>query len=163
MSVDTDPRPRQRAAARTIVGVDGTPESAAALRWALSAVHHAAADVRAVSAWLPTTLTLGPGATPAVAGVPPLLEDSERAARRVLVETVVQACRATGVPVEEVDAQVIAGDPADVLLAESIDADLLVLGNARRGALAAAMTSSVGYRCAHHAGCPVVLVPAVEA
>jgi predicted dienelactone hydrolase len=40
---------------------------------------------------------------------------------------------------------------------------LLVVGNTGRGALAGAVTGSVALRCAHHARCPIVLVPAPTA
>jgi nucleotide-binding universal stress UspA family protein len=52
------------------------------------------------------------------------------------------------------------GLPDQVLLDHAQHAELLVLGNHGRGALAGALLGSVALRCAHHAPCPVVLVPA---
>jgi nucleotide-binding universal stress UspA family protein len=46
-----------------------------------------------------------------------------------------------------------------VLLDRALRADLLVLGNKGRGGVTGAMLGSVAQRCAHHARCPVVLVP----
>ncbi|MGH8964216.1 MAG: universal stress protein, partial [Actinomycetes bacterium] len=51
------------------------------------------------------------------------------------------------------------GDPAQRLLDHCTGADLLVLGNHGRGAVMGALLGSVAQRCAHHARCPVVLVP----
>lgn len=58
-----------------------------------------------------------------------------------------------------VDRTVVPGPAATVLLDEARSAELLVLGNAGHGALAAAILGSVAQRCTHHATCPVVLVP----
>lgn len=159
MSNHTLPHRAEPAGGVTVVGVDRTPESAAALRWALGDSRRSGADVRAISVWLPAAATLGPGAVPVIAGAPELLDDREASARRLLAETVARSCEEAEAPPDAVDARVLTGDPADVLLRASVDAALLVLGNARRGPLAGALTSSVGYRCAHHARCPVVLVP----
>jgi nucleotide-binding universal stress UspA family protein len=61
-----------------------------------------------------------------------------------------------------VDRQVRRGDAATELLTAARDADLLVLGNHGRGGIVGALVGSVAQRCAHHAGCPLVLVPAPE-
>lgn len=57
------------------------------------------------------------------------------------------------------EGRVVHGDPKEVLLAQARDAAMLVLGNHRHGRVAGALLGSVALSCAHHAGCPVVLVP----
>jgi nucleotide-binding universal stress UspA family protein len=52
----------------------------------------------------------------------------------------------------EVERRVVEGAPAAVLVEESRDADLLVVGS--RGLV----LGSVSQQCAHHAECPVVIV-----
>ena len=69
----------------------------------------------------------------------------------------------TSLPVEAgqvVERRVVHGDAASLLLEAALDADLLVLGNHRHGALAGALLGSVAQHCVRHAGCPLVLVPA---
>ena len=52
----------------------------------------------------------------------------------------------------------VVGTPSDVLLAEAVDADLLVLGHRGRGAVASAVLGSVGLHCVLHAPCAVTIV-----
>jgi nucleotide-binding universal stress UspA family protein len=62
-------------------------------------------------------------------------------------------------PGSAVEQRVVFGDPATVLIEAARDADLLVVGNHRRGALASAFVGSVAQSCARAAPCPLVLVP----
>jgi nucleotide-binding universal stress UspA family protein len=91
--------------------------------------------------------------------VPPSVEvvAEVRADAQRMVDEVVAAHaeRLTGVPVSIVAA---VGVPSEVLLAESLDADLLVLGHRGRGALASAVLGSVGLHCVLHAACAVTIV-----
>jgi nucleotide-binding universal stress UspA family protein len=63
---------------------------------------------------------------------------------------------------EAVDREVRHGDAATVMLEAARGADLLVLGNHGRGAIAGLLARSVAQRCAHHVACPLVLVPVPE-
>jgi len=51
------------------------------------------------------------------------------------------------------------GDPAEVLERMSADAAVLVLGSRRRRPYRGPSLGSVSLRCAHHAKCPVLIVP----
>jgi nucleotide-binding universal stress UspA family protein len=57
-----------------------------------------------------------------------------------------------------VDVVAIPGSPAKVLVHQTRDADVLVLGHRGRGAVAGALLGSVGLACVLHATCPVTIV-----
>lgn len=51
------------------------------------------------------------------------------------------------------------GTPAEVLVGSPERADMLVAGSRGLGGFRGLMLGSVGQQCAHHANCPVVVVP----
>jgi nucleotide-binding universal stress UspA family protein len=59
----------------------------------------------------------------------------------------------------EVETVVREGAPAATLLEEAQDAELLVVGSRGLGGFRGLLLGSVGQQCAHHAPCPVVIVP----
>ena len=137
-----------------VVGVDGSPSSEQALRWALRQAELAGATVEAVTAWHFPFISGGYTWPPA--GVMVSATDFRKLAERVLADTV---SRATGGDLHApVTQEVLEGDAAAVLIRESADADLLVVGSRGHGGLAEAMLGSVGQHCVHHAACPVVIV-----
>ena len=139
-------------AARIVVGVDGSPGSLLALRWAVEEAGLRHATVEAVHAWhYPYVAEL--------AGMPPYSiahDDLEEAARSVLRQALDAVPATTGVPVEPV---VMQGDAAGSLVERAKGADLLVVGSRGRGGFAGLLLGSVGQQCAHHAPCPVTIVP----
>jgi nucleotide-binding universal stress UspA family protein len=135
---------------RIVVGVDGSEVSARALRWALDEARVWGATVEAVHAWdLPYSL--------AFAGAVVDFAAFEEAARGLLDRTVGAAdAEARDVPVQRV---LVAGSATDVLLGASKDADLVVVGSRGVGGFRGLLLGSVSYQLAHHAACPVVVVP----
>jgi nucleotide-binding universal stress UspA family protein len=51
------------------------------------------------------------------------------------------------------------GQAADVLVAEAREADLLVVGSRGLGGFKGLLLGSVSQQCAHHAACPVAIIP----
>jgi nucleotide-binding universal stress UspA family protein len=141
-----------------IVGVDGSPAAVAALEWALEQARLDGGRVVAVAVSEPppavtTTAGLANGfLVPAVIETDQMTAAAEERLSDAIASLPVQSRHA-------VERQVAHGDPATVLLDAARDADMLVLGNHGRGAIASAVLGSVAQHCAHHAECPLVLVP----
>jgi nucleotide-binding universal stress UspA family protein len=137
-----------------VVGVDGSESAQAALRFALDEARLRGASVRAVAVWhVPPGAYGGAFASPD----PGLVADLEPGMRRALEDALKRAAgHAAGVDVEPV---VREGAPARVLLEEADEAALLVLGSRGLGGFRGLLLGSVGQQCAHHAPCPVVIVP----
>ncbi|WP_329561350.1 universal stress protein [Kitasatospora sp. NBC_01266] len=134
---------------RVVVGIDGSPSSHAALRWALRHAELTGATVDAVGVWEP------PSRFGWSAPVVDTSFDQELAQRRFAEELdeVLGPRRS-----ERVREQLVLGNPAEVLLDAADGADLLVVGSHGRSAFARTLLGSVSQRCASHASCPVVIV-----
>ncbi|CAM01719.1 nucleotide-binding universal stress UspA family protein [Saccharopolyspora erythraea NRRL 2338] len=131
-----------------VVGVDGSPASKAALRWAVWHAGLAHGAITALTAWhAPHVYDWD---------VPGLQGVVDTAAKK-LSEVVEEVVGDTEVAVRKEVAQ---GHPARALLdiAEQSNADLLVLGNRGHGGFTEALLGSVSQYCVHHARCPVVIV-----
>lgn len=135
-----------------VAGVDGSPQSAEALRWALRQAELTGGVVDAVIAWQYPYAASGLGWAPAAG-----LDDTDYAdlAARSLSACVTAVSPPPGVQVREL---VIQGNPGQVLLDAAKDADLLVVGSRGHGGFTDALIGSVSTRCVHHARCPVVVV-----
>jgi nucleotide-binding universal stress UspA family protein len=138
-----------------VVGVDHSPGAREAVRFALDEARLRDATLRAVHAWQFGYLGLTglEGALPAAGGE---LHDSRAAAADTLDGTLREVIpNAGGVDVER---RVVEGTPAAVLIEQSRDADLLVVGSRGHGGFAQLLLGSVSQQCAQHAECPVVIV-----
>lgn len=135
---------------KVVVGVDGSPSSYGALRWAVRyAGLVGAGTVDAVAVWeLPG---LYGWSAPAV----DMDVDEDEARQRMRKElTDVLGAEAAG----SVRTHVVHGNPADVLLRAAEDAEVLVVGSRGRGGFARALLGSVSQHVSQHARCPVVIV-----
>ncbi|MFJ9818605.1 universal stress protein [Streptomyces sp. NPDC101151] len=134
---------------RVVVGVDGSPSSYAALRWAVRYAGLLDGTVDAVAAWELPGLYGWSG--PAV----DMDVDQEEARERMERElTEALGADAAG----SVRPLVVHGNPADVLLRAAEGADALVVGGRGRGGFARALLGSVSQHLTQHASCPVVIV-----
>jgi nucleotide-binding universal stress UspA family protein len=138
-----------------VVGIDGSAEAAAALRFAVEEAALRDARLRIVCAWEPSTSAY---AGEAFAATPDVFLESEHHAEDLLRAALEQ------VPAGDVAAEAVAeeGRPATVLLEQSEGADLLVVGSRARGAAKRLLLGSVGHDLAHHTRCPLVIVPSHE-
>ena len=139
-----------------VVGVDHSAGAKEALRFALEEAKLRRATLRAVHAWH----FRYEGWTGLEAGLRPIVADElhelRDAAAAALDSTLREAIPDTaGV---EVEPRAVEGAPAAVLVEESRDADLLVVGSRGLGGFAQLLLGSVSQQCAHHAECPVVIV-----
>jgi nucleotide-binding universal stress UspA family protein len=137
---------------KIVVGVDGSPGSRRALQWAADEAAQRSAEVVIVHAW-----HLPPGAyvpyVPAAAiTVGMMQEDSAK----LLAEAEASITMPDGIRVRHV---VVEGSPATRLLEQAADSALLVVGSRGRGGFTGLLLGSVSQQCAHHAPCPVVIVP----
>jgi nucleotide-binding universal stress UspA family protein len=135
---------------RVVVGVDGSPSSYAALRWAARYAQMVHGRVEAICVWdTPSDVGwTGPAIDPEF--------DLEQARERFAEElTAVFADQPRPAGLRE---HLVEGDPSEVLIRASQGAEVLVVGSRGRGGFARAMLGSVSQRCAQHAACPVVVV-----
>ena len=140
---------------RVVVGVDGSPCSEKALRWAIALAERTDAEVEAVASWQdPVTTTYAFGLTPVYAGD----QDWAGITGRCLQESVARAVEELH-PRVAIVTRVAEGNPAQVLLDAAASAQLLVVGSRGHGTLAGMLLGSVSQHCVQHAPCPVVVVP----
>ncbi|MFF8598394.1 universal stress protein [Streptomyces sp. NPDC015232] len=134
---------------RVVVGVDGSPASHDALRWAVRQARLTGATVEAVAAYdLPGSVGWSAPAVDAAF-------DAEAAGRALTDELRDEFAQVSDVPLEE---HVVRGNPAQVLIEASKGAELLVVGSRGRGGFSSLLLGSVSQQCAVHASCPVVIV-----
>jgi nucleotide-binding universal stress UspA family protein len=128
-----------------VVGVDGSPHSAAAVDFAFEETALRGAILRALYVWHPPRL-----------GV--LDEDAAaQDCRRLLSETV--AGRTAAHPEVELHHEVVQGHPVQVLAKASEHALGLVVGTRGHGGFTGMLLGSVSQGVLHYARCPVITVP----
>ncbi len=136
-----------------VVGVDGSPESVAALTWAGRYAAAMGATVRAVHAWHFPTMA---GMPPEGQAPQPVTAEIEERMRADVTEAIAKAYPDPSSA--KVDTKISYGHPAEVLIDESQHASLLVVGHRGHGAFTGMLVGSVSIHCVTHAACPVVVV-----
>jgi len=140
-----------------LVGVDGSPQSGAALKYAVAEANRRGARLRVVSTYFPE-YSLHGRTQPLSVSEAAIEVDVEAQIRRMVEEAL--AGNAVAPPVEIV---VAAGPPAGVLIDMSGEVDVLVVGHRGRGGFASMLLGSVGLQCVLHANCPVIVVRPTKA
>ena len=135
---------------RVVVGVDGSDDSAHALRWALVDARVRGAVAAVVHAWHPPySLSFASASVDF-----PAFEDAATRLLDRVVDAVEPEFR--DVPIERV---LVSGSPTDALLGAAQDAEVVVVGGRGVGGFRGLLLGSVSQQLAHHAPCPVVVVP----
>jgi nucleotide-binding universal stress UspA family protein len=140
--------------ATIVVGIDGSEGGAAALEFAAEEAALRKARLRIVSAWEIPVAAFG-------AGGPPPLDPGTLDAFRLRAEQIGEDGVATAKrlqPSLDVEAQTVTGQPADALLAQGAEADLIVVGRRGLGGFRSLLLGSVSQQVVHYATCPVVVV-----
>ncbi|CAL9337403.1 Universal stress protein_MSMEI_3859 [Streptomyces sp. enrichment culture] len=139
----------QQETPRIVVGVEGSPSSRAALRWAVRYAGLVGGRVEVVTAWEV------PGEASWSAPAVDTTFDEEDAERR-LVEEVRTVLGEDGASL--VRERLVHGHPVEVLVDAARGADMLVVGSRGRGGFRRALLGSVSQQVALHAPCPVTIV-----
>jgi nucleotide-binding universal stress UspA family protein len=136
-----------------VVGIDGSEGATRALEFAVAEARLRGAGVKAVAAWHV------PGSAYQTGWAPYSLDPSEF--EQMAATALEQSLAAVAASESDVSVTPILreGQAADVLVAESRQADLLVVGSRGLGGFKGLLLGSVGQQCAHHAACPVAIVP----
>jgi nucleotide-binding universal stress UspA family protein len=137
---------------RIVVGVDGSPNAALALRFAAEEARLRDAELDVVCAWSVPTAVYTAGYA-----VGDLESELAENADRVVDEAA--AAAGDGVVAK---GRAVEGQAAKVLLEAADGADLIVVGSRGRGGFRSLTLGSVSQQVAHHARIPVVIVPAAD-
>lgn len=147
------PEPSGGPGPRIVVGVDGSPSSLAALKWAIRQARLAGGSVDAVTAWEYPGGAGGFGWSPGAAFA---TTDLASVAEKTLSEATATAlAEADWVSVRQL---VREGHPARVLMDAAEGADLLVVGSRGHGGFAGMLLGSVSPHCVRHASVPVLVI-----
>jgi len=132
------------------VAADGSPGSRRALAWAMAEAVRRGCGVEVVTAY-----QRQPGQSPGAARAA-----AEARARATMEgQPLDPAHRVTHPDLPTLSWHAVEGDPADVLVRESEQSLLLVMGSHSVDGIRHAVLGSVADTCARMAGCPVVIVP----
>ena len=132
-----------------VVGVDGSPGSLTAVRYAVDEAGRLGTGVRLVH--------VAPDYTPTTPMLPLIRDDFEQVGRRILRECAALVTEAA--PSCETAAVLRSGSTVTTLLEAAEDARLVVLGREHHSLAEAVFTGSTTIGAAGRAACPVVSVP----
>ena len=138
-----------------VVGLDDSRSSKAALDWAAEQARSVGAVLRAVHV-LDWPYGLSPAGFPAPANFMDVSAEELQDSYRRWITAVFDAIS----PRPEWILQFASGSAGEVLIRQSLDARLLVVGTREHVGMGRLLTGSVSHYILSHAGCPVVAVPA---
>ena len=135
-----------------VVGVDGSPGSRTALAWAAAEAVDHGCDLVVVNVWEHTLLPPAGSVSVSERYVPDPSQTTADDLVRVIKEELGDE------PPVLVQPRVVQGRPAKVLIDESANADLLVVGKRGHGGFAGLVLGSVSQHVAAYAKCSVAVV-----
>jgi nucleotide-binding universal stress UspA family protein len=133
---------------RIVVGIDGSPQSEAALAWAINEAHLRKRGLRVIHAFAAVQSIMGHSD-------PEFFEKSQGEANTAFDQALAKGPSVEGLDVEK---SLVQGNPSAVLVEASRGADLLVVGHRGRGSFPGIVLGSVAWHCVHQAHCPVVVI-----
>ncbi len=141
---------------RIVVGVDGSEQSKAALRWALEEAELRGATLEVVAVYRLPSGWLGMGEAMG-ATIPVSITETDVADYTTeMLDRVLDDVKPPATVT--LARRVVPGHAAQALVEASDDAELLVVGTRGHGDVGSVLLGSVGMHCVHHAPCPVVVV-----
>ena len=147
---------------RIVVGVDGSPSSREAVRWAAGEAERHDAELEAIYAYVPPlpAAVVNAPTNPLIAApeIPPenLAKQAEQKLEAVLEEVFGERRPA------RLTSRVVASPPAAALISESLDADQLVVGSRGHGGFRGLLLGSVSEQVVRHARGTVTVVRSPE-
>jgi len=138
---------------RIVVGVDGSPVSRDALRWAAREATLRGCKLEVVYGWQVSTEPRPDGVG---LGVAPPLDAYQRQAEQRITGIVAETLGPDGA--RRASVRAVHRTPGRALIEQAQDADLLVLGSRGRGRLAAWLLGSISDEAVQRAPCSVVIV-----
>jgi len=146
-----------------VVGVDGSAQSAKALRWALREAKDHGGSVRVVHAWeVPAADVIPNTVGVAIAPVYPVPYEELHAEfehrERALLDAEVDAAAGEVDGSVPVTRELVEDQPAAALTEAAKDADLVVVGTRGLGGFKELLLGSVSHQVVLHAPCPVVVI-----
>ena len=138
---------------RIVVGVDGSPSSQSAVRWAAETAARHRVPLLLLSAWTMSVAAYGG------IGLPQwYFDDEETKAKQRLAEATRIAEDATSGDRVTVTSELAPGPASRVLIDGSKRAQMVVLGSRGLGEFTGSMLGSVSAAVTHHAHCPVAVI-----
>lgn len=137
-----------------VVGVDGSTCGRAALVFAARESALRGARLQIVCAWEISPAVYSGGFAP---GLDQPTLDAFREGAETVVHEAVAAAKELQATIE-CEGKAVQGQPAEVLLQEARDADLVVVGNRGHGGFASLLLGSISHQVVQHATCPVTVV-----
>jgi nucleotide-binding universal stress UspA family protein len=137
---------------KIVVGIDGSEGSKKALRWAIAEAQLRSAAIEVIHVWNFSPLVDPIGG---IAYVP--MDDLLESAQAVAANTVKSVADILGDT--HITTTVKQGSASQALLKAAEDAGLLVVGRRGHGGFIGLLIGSTAEQVAHHAPCPVVVVP----
>lgn len=134
---------------RIVVGVDGSDQSLAALRWACEEARLRGDSLDVISAWSLPTMGFDGSSAEVVDALEGAAEEAVRVAREQLAQV------APELPAET---NAVHGHPARVLVERALGADMLVVGSRGLGGFRSLLLGSVSNECSMHSPSPIVIV-----
>jgi len=134
---------------RITVGVDGSKNAHAALEWAVAEALLRESDLQIVNSWQLPAVSVG-------MAFGEYFEACQTRSRVLVAEASGWARERLHTTVSEVSEQ---GSPVELLAREAQNSTMVVIGSRGHGGFVGLILGSVSSQLAHHAACPVVVVP----